>query len=439
MVQQPIPFGAELRRRRLGAGLSLTELSRLVHYSKGHLSKVERGLKAPSTELARLCDAKLGAEGALTALVGRRPSRSGSGGAGWGFGDEEVWLMRLSKDGQSRFHPVNRRQVMVAGAVSMAGMGIGIPATASVPVLGSASEPDDTTLLGMSRALFDQYRRMGQVAGPGLLLPALIAQTHALQEMSSRMGENQRPALLRLASRYAEYVGWLAQESGNEPAALWWTQRAVELAEAGGDRQLAAYGLVRRALVTLYQEDAEQTIDLARKAQEGDISARIRGLAAQREAQGHALAGDHSACMRSLDRARALMAESATESDGPVIGTTHLPDPVGMISGWCLHDLGRPAEAAEVIAAQLAQVPSYALRTRVRYGVRHALAYAAAGEIDHACHLTGRLLNGAATVTSATITTDLRKLARALARHPRNAAVRELSPALGAAMRDADL
>ncbi|MEW1774422.1 helix-turn-helix transcriptional regulator [Streptomyces sp. NPDC086777] len=59
----------ELRKRRLEAGLSLTALSGSVHYSKAQLSKVERGLKAPSRDLARLCDADLGAGGALLSLL----------------------------------------------------------------------------------------------------------------------------------------------------------------------------------------------------------------------------------------------------------------------------------------------------------------------------------------------------------------------------------
>jgi transcriptional regulator with XRE-family HTH domain len=424
VVQQPISFGGELRGRRLAAGLSLTDLSRLVHYSKGQLSKVERGLKVPSRELARLCDAALDAGGVLAALVRGQPFRAGLTEAA---GDEEeVWLMRLSGDGQSWFHPVSRRQVMAAGAVSMAGMSIGRP--------GIGSQAEDTTLLGMSRSLFDQYRQLGQVAGPGLLLPALIAQTHTLQELSAHTGPRTRQGLLRLASRYAEYVGWLVQETGNDQAAMWWTQRAVDLAAAGGDHHLAAYGLVRRALVTLYRDDAEQTIELARRAQSGNVPSRIRGLAAQREAQGHALAGDYDACMVSLDRARALLARHAPDSDAPVIGTTNLSDSVEMITGWCLHDLGRPREAAELIDRQMAQVPPRALRTRVRYGVRRALAHAMAGEIDHACHLTSQLLDSAIAVSSATIAADMRDLARTLARHPRNASVRELAPELGTAL-----
>ncbi|MFF4985752.1 helix-turn-helix domain-containing protein [Streptosporangium saharense] len=424
MVQQRIRFGGELRRRRLAAGLTLGDLAGMVHYSKSQLSKVERGLKAPSRELARHCDSKLNAGGALAALVRERPSTTEI--AEMSDDSEEVWLMQLSEDGRNLFQPVSRRQMMAAGAVSIAGMSIGGQ--------GVSSAAEETTLLGASRSLFDQYRQLGQTVRPGLLLPVLIAQTGTLRELAATAGPRTRQGLLKLGSRYAEYVGWLMQESGNEQAALWWTRRAVDLAAAGGDRDLAAYGLVRRALVTLYRQDAGQTVELARRAQDDGSPPRIRGLAAQREAQGHALAGDYDACMRSLDRARALLASHVPDSDTPVIGTTNLSDPAGMITGWCLYDLGRPGEAAEVMDEQMAQVPAHAVRTQVRYGVRRALAHAAAGEIDHACDLVTRLLGSAVTVSSATITADLRALARTLARHTRNASVRALAPELNMAL-----
>ncbi|MEU7193885.1 helix-turn-helix transcriptional regulator [Streptomyces xinghaiensis] len=424
VVQQLVPFGCELRRRRLAAGLTLTGLAGRVHYSKGQLSKVERGLKAPSRELARLCDAALGAGGELAALVPEPSSAALTAEAN--SEQEEVWVMHLSPDGRSWFQPVGRRQIMAAGAASMVGLGIGAPTAG--PAHGAESQ--GSQLLDISRSLFDHYRGLGQTADPRMLLPALIAQTHTLREMSAHAGPRTRQGLLRLGSRYAEYVGWLVQETGNEQAALWWTQRAVDLADAGGDRDLGAYALVRRALVTLYRQDAQQTIGLAAQAQHSGLPPRIRGLAAQREAQGHALAGDYDACMRCLDRARALLADPAADTDAPVIGTTHLADPVAMITGWCLHDLGRPGEAADVMARQLARVPVRALRTQVRYGIRHALAHAAAGEIDHACALTSPLLGHAVAVRSATITADLRWLAHTLARHPLNPAVRALAPEL---------
>ncbi|HEX4722340.1 MAG TPA: helix-turn-helix transcriptional regulator, partial [Pseudonocardiaceae bacterium] len=79
-------FGERLRTLRAERGLSLADLSLLVHYSKGYLSKVETGDKPPTVQLARGCDKALGAEGSLLRLLiaaphvqatqsGARPSR----------------------------------------------------------------------------------------------------------------------------------------------------------------------------------------------------------------------------------------------------------------------------------------------------------------------------------------------------------------------------
>ncbi|WP_306279059.1 helix-turn-helix domain-containing protein [Streptomyces malaysiensis] len=56
---------------RQEAGLTLTEFSVALNYDKGHLSKVERGERSASPELARRCDAFLGANGELQRLVVR--------------------------------------------------------------------------------------------------------------------------------------------------------------------------------------------------------------------------------------------------------------------------------------------------------------------------------------------------------------------------------
>ncbi|WP_410662261.1 ATP-binding protein [Amycolatopsis sp. lyj-84] len=79
-MSEQATFGAELRRRRQEAGLSLTTLAERTHYSKGYLSKVETGIATPNPALAALCESELGAVGVLTALLPRsspcRASRS---------------------------------------------------------------------------------------------------------------------------------------------------------------------------------------------------------------------------------------------------------------------------------------------------------------------------------------------------------------------------
>ncbi|PSJ26879.1 DNA-binding protein, partial [Streptosporangium nondiastaticum] len=89
--------------------MSLAGLSRLVHYTKGYLSRVETGEKPMTPEVARRCEEVLGAGGVLTRLVpepdgGRRTARGGllevcpyrglaafdAADAGWFFGRDRA-------------------------------------------------------------------------------------------------------------------------------------------------------------------------------------------------------------------------------------------------------------------------------------------------------------------------------------------------------------
>ncbi|MER6167254.1 helix-turn-helix domain-containing protein [Streptomyces violaceorubidus] len=399
-------FGPELRRLRLEARLSLTEFSVALNYDKGHLSKVERGERSASPELARRCDAFLGANGELQCLAIR--ADTGSDGAGSPT-STNLWSM-------------GRRAVLAAGTGSLIDLGLRHGSTASAAV-GS--------LLPSFRTQFDQLRTLGQSTAPKVLLPLLETQTRLVAGVVADTPSATRAPALRLASRFAEFTGWMAQESGDSRTALGWTGEAVELARAGGDAHFGSYALVRRALVTLYAGDATGTVALARRAQHDGLPPRIRGLAAQREAQGHALVGDERDCLRCLDAARDLFdRDDASSSTEPLIGTTHVTDPAAMTTGWCLYDLGRTKAAAEVLDRECRRVPPHALRTRARYGFRRALAHAASGEVEHACAIAGELLAVMPAVPSATVDRDVRRLARELSRFRSSRAVRGLQPTL---------
>jgi transcriptional regulator with XRE-family HTH domain len=101
VTEECVPvFGAELRRLRTAAGLSLAQLSREVHYSKGYLSKIETGVRLPAPDLARRCDDAVAAGGALLALVPprrqpRQPAET------WDFGVAELAVPRSSAGSQS--------------------------------------------------------------------------------------------------------------------------------------------------------------------------------------------------------------------------------------------------------------------------------------------------------------------------------------------------
>lgn len=116
-------FGPELRRLRVEAGLTLTEFSVALNYDKGHLSKVERGERSASPELARRCDAFLGADGELQRLAARPEADSDSGTA-------------ESPAGPSRWL-VGRRAVLSAGTGVLIDLGLKLGSQA----LSSADAP----------------------------------------------------------------------------------------------------------------------------------------------------------------------------------------------------------------------------------------------------------------------------------------------------------
>ncbi|GHF98314.1 MULTISPECIES: helix-turn-helix domain-containing protein [Amycolatopsis] len=392
----PESFGALLRECRAAAGFSLGELARRVNYSKSYISKIENDLKPPNPMLARICDSVLDAGGALVEAAHEARARSQAA------------------------NTLDRRQMLTgAGAV----LGIAL-AGGPRPVL------DEHVVTGL-RASFEQLRTLGMQTSPAVVLEPLATHTHTVHALARENPEPIRSRLMLLAARMAEYTGWLSQEAGQEHDALSWTRHASELARAAGDREIASYAFVREAGLALYRQDPIATIDLARQAQRlGRAGSRTFGLAARREAQGHALAGDRDAFERAMDRAAGpLYASTVDTGDYPVLGST-APDPLALARGWSLADLGQAGEAATLLGDELARIPVTNRRTRARFGVRRSLAHALDGEIDESCRTLAGTIDDVAQVDSATVRTDLRELARCLSRWRGKHAVREIYPEL---------
>lgn len=430
IAQHDVRFGDELRGRRLAAGLSLPALARKVHYSTGYLSKIENGRKRPTAELARQCDSAIGAGGRLAAMV-PAPPRSGEPSAAPTVPDGEMWVISLADDGSGAFLPGDRQRSCVPGSAALAGL--------TFLARGAATAARSDSALHYFRVQFDEIRRLGHTASPFVVLPILVVKTQMLRAIAQNASGELRRDLLCLAARYAEFAGWMAQECGDDRAAAWWTATAVSLATAGGDLHLSHYALVRKADLALYRHDATDTISLTCLAQsDGAAPARVRGIAAQREAQGHALAGDYDSCVRALDKAGALLNVAAGEEQpGPVLGSTSMADPVAVATGWCLQEIGQSADAAKILDEQLAMMPATARRARALWGARCALSHACAGEVDHACNLAKGVLDDAELVDSATVRSELRSLARTLARWRTHPPVQRLLPRVTRALHTA--
>ncbi|WP_410564492.1 helix-turn-helix domain-containing protein [Amycolatopsis sp. cmx-4-61] len=392
----PESFGGLLREFRTAAGISVAELAKRGNYSKGYISKIENDLKPPNAMLARICDGVLDAGGAL---------------------------IEAAREARARVEEANTldRRQMLAGAGAVLGIAL---AGGPRPIV------DERAVAGL-RASFEQLRTLGMQTSPAVILEPLVAQTRTVHALARGNPEPVRSRLLLLAARMAEYTGWLSQEAGNEHDALSWTRHSSELGQAAGDLEMTSYAYVREAGLALYRQDPIAAIDLARQAQRlGRPGSRTFGLAARREAQGHALAGDRDAFERAMDTAAKPLYGAIVDSRNyPVLGST-APDPLALARGWSLTDLGRPGDAATLLTAELTRVPAANRRTRARFGVRRSLAHALDGEIDESCRTLAETIDDVAHVDSATVRTDLRELGRCLSRWRGHHSVREIYPEL---------
>lgn len=389
--------GALLRRLRVERGYSLVRLARESSYSKGYLSKIENGDKPLSQDMARRFDRILETEGALVRAVdGRPPAPQPEPEA------EDPWALVL------------------------------VPGVPVVPFVANSTHVDEQTAAFYDAAFDTTWRAMGHQMSPAHVLPGLLAQCAALRDLITAA---PRPDLIRTASRYAEYAGWMHQEVGDTAEARKWTTTAVRLAARVGDATLGSYALVRAAEIALYAEDGHTMVEYARRASRAPgATAAVRSLAAQRAAQGHAIIGELSACLSALDEA-ARWAELAEAESGRHFGTTSLADPIAIARGWSMHNLDRSEESIRLLGAELDRIPATSVRSRVRFGVRLALAQLDCGDIDGACARMEALVADLRRTDSATVRVDIKAMRRMLLKHTGNPSASVLRPELGELLR----
>jgi hypothetical protein len=304
---------------------------------------------------------------------------------------------------------------------------------------GLAAAAGDDMTVEFFRAQFNHSVHLGELVSGRAVLPTVTTDANTLWSMALAAPARTRPALMTLATLNATYAGWLSLETGDDHAAQCWSRTAVSLAEIAEDPSLIAYSLTREAGVAVFRDDPAHVLALTDRIRgQPRVATRFRRIAADREAQGHALLGNYDLCRRALDRSIELSHEPDTTPmfDGAVLPPMAAAGPhvIGVISGWCLHNLGRPAAAVEVLDQEISGISSTHRRATARFGARRVLAYAAVGEVDHACSLAHEMLDIAEVVDSATVRMEFRRLARTLARWHNHGSVRELQPRLTAAL-----
>jgi transcriptional regulator with XRE-family HTH domain len=366
-------FPARLRELRHERHLSLRELGRRAVYSHTYLWEFEKGIKAPTVDVAARLDDALQAGGELARMVAtvRAP---------------------LTRDDEDR---------LVAAADK--------PRTV------------DRTMLDSLDVLLAEQRRIEDTIGAAPMIAPIIGQLTFVTRLVVEAARTLRPGVLDTAAQWAQYAGWLHVAVERPARAARWLDRALDWATEAGDSDLTATvlsfkghqaWLVGQVVRTVELTEAARTIPAVYPGQ--------RAYDAYQQARGLAVVGDRRLVDRLLGEAGELAA-ATVEHRGEVRPWHYyrLPAFFDLEAGLVHRLLGRDKprhtrRAVELLSTGLAGLPREMRDAEWtgEYSYHLAAAHLQAGDTTAA----KRVITGLRAVARATRSVRLRSLVAALAR-----------------------
>ncbi|MFY1673936.1 helix-turn-helix domain-containing protein [Plantactinospora sp. WMMB334] len=441
-------FGLVLRQLRTEAGMSLRTLGRVAHYDYSRLSRAERGEHLVDPAVVAELDKVLDTGGLLARLRTLAPPaparRRGHARAPMTtfVGTDGGSVEFRTPDGRTVHVNLSRRelaQLLASGALRAV-----LPAgTADLDeadrVRGALAEPRvvDTQVLAYFRRLLDEHFAADRMLGPRQLLGPVLAQLDVLDAVRRHARPGVAGPTMRLLAQYAEFAGWLYQDSGDLQAAMHWSDRASQWALAAGDDQMTAYMLIRKSNIATLDNDPVAVVDLAAAAQKvrGSVSPKLIALAGQQEARGWAQLGDVDRFRRNLATAADLLHDRPHDVDpeAPVYLHHYDMSTLEEQSASCYRSAGDTDTAIAILERKLTDMPQHLARDQAHHMAKLANVVIEAAEPDpeRAADLGLRCVATARESGSARIGKELRALDRELgSRWPNLPASRALHDAL---------
>ncbi len=252
--------------------------------------------------------------------------------------------------------------------------------TARVPSIVSFELIDSLT------ATLGQLSRTDSLAGPVPVLAAATDQADFVGRLCQVSAGPERHDLLALATRFAEFIGWLHQDDDDLTQAMQWTDRAMDYSQELGDPRLISYVLMRKSNILTDGGHSAQGRGLADAAlrASGELTPRLRALALRQRANAFALLGEADGCARELDLAMDEVNREPVDLNDDFLGYCG-PSYVEMEAANCWLQLEQPGKAIPIFESSLGNWPiGHQPRDRGLCLARLATAHAIAGDLDRA-------------------------------------------------------
>ena len=254
------------------------------------------------------------------------------------------------------------------------------------PVLTTLSRASAVPVLSALREIHHAYVEADRLMGSICITGSVQLQMPVVERACEVTRGADRAEILRFACQFMEFGGWLFQDAGDLTCAMHWTDRALDYALELGDPRVAAYTLMRKALIATEAGNPAQGLGIANSAlkYKDALTPRLRAVILRQRSYSNAALGEVMASARDSDAAvtEAVAGEQQGEADRAPYCT---PAYVAMEAGasWVL--LGHARTALPILEKSHAewldhsQVRDYALCV-----ARLATAYADAGDLEQA-------------------------------------------------------
>ncbi|GAB2780871.1 hypothetical protein GCM10027091_13570 [Streptomyces daliensis] len=263
-------WGALFRAYRKLTGLSQTALGERVGLVQPDVSEIERGRRR------------------VTSVEVRRRIAAG---------------LKIPQHLQT---PAEHRRSAPVAALALPGPGPDEDLLARVTSVVNAEHRVDAATLEWLDRLLAEHRRAEDLIGSRPLVDVMRQQLRTVVDMYAGARGPLAERVVRLASEHAQFLGWMAEDQGDEPAALLWYDRSHEWALEAGDANMAATTLNMKAHMAWGDGRASRCVRLAEAARWSapGTSLGVQGMAAQMAGRGHARNGEADDAVRLLDEAQ---------------------------------------------------------------------------------------------------------------------------------------
>lgn len=257
---------------------------------------------------------------------------------------------------------------------------------------------------------------------------ALLSLVHRHLARGSFTSEQEKRRMFAQAADLSRMCGWMLFDSGRHAAGQRCFATALRAARSSGDVLLAANVLAFMS-VQAYSvgspADADAMIRTAQTAVRGRSTPVVSAMLSARQARALAKAGDDRGCYHALNRAADHLDHGPRDDDPPWTYWVNQAE-IDMLTGSCMLDLGRPADAQiKFTQADAAYGPEY-VRTHVLYLSRMATAQLQQHQVDAACVSASHALDLAAGVHSGRSSDHVRDAVKQLIPYRHEPAVRDL-------------